>query len=140
VAPSPKHSLKASFGNQIRLLGYDLDCNRWEGTCNLTLDWQAEQRMATSYTVFAQLLDAAGLVASQVDAVPRGGGYPTVWWLPGEVVSDPLVLMLPADYASGESASTGYQLIVGLYEPATGARLPVSPTGDDHVQLTTIEP
>jgi len=33
-----------------------------------------------------QLLDPAGVVSAQVDSVPQGGGYPTNWWLPDEIV------------------------------------------------------
>jgi uncharacterized membrane protein len=136
ATPKPEHPLDASFGDQIRLLGYGLDCSKKVGTCALHLYWQAQKRLATSYTVFAQLLDPAGMVRSQVDAVPQSGGYPTIWWLPGEVVVDLLTLEIPVGASSGES----YRLIVGLYDAITGARLLVSGTGDDYVQLTTVEP
>jgi hypothetical protein len=135
-APSPKHPLDANFNDQIHFLGYDLDCNRKPSTCNLQLFWQAQARLDTSYTVFAQLIGPAGNVHAQVDTVPRGGGYPTTWWLPGEVVVDDLTLELPPDAPRDAS----YRFIVGLYDPSTGERLSVVDTGIDYVELATVEP
>lgn len=124
--PTPRHPLDADFGGQVRLLGYDYDPQ--PTACNLTLYWQAQTRMTVSYTVFVQLLDAAGQVRAQVDSIPQGGGYPTIWWLPGEVVADPITLDLPP----GSSAD---HLIVGLYDPLTGQRLIVRETGQSFVPL-----
>jgi hypothetical protein len=133
--PSPQHPRVADFADQIRLLGYDLDPIT-TGTMRLTLYWQARSRPAANYTVFAQLLGPAGNIRAQVDAVPRGGGYPTTWWLPGEVVDDHLVLALPAEAPRDAT----YRLIVGLYDPVTGDRLPVAGTDTDYLELTTAEP
>jgi hypothetical protein len=69
-----------------------------------------------------------------VDSVPQEGGYPTIWWLPGEVVADRLTLDLPVDAPQGAE----YRLIVGLYDPATGERLPVADTGADFVELQSV--
>lgn len=132
----PEYPVDVEFDNQIRLLGYDLDTDSESRISNLRLYWQALQRPATSYTVFAQLVGPAGKVRAQVDSVPQGGGYPTTWWLPGEVVADPLTLELPAD----APRDVVYRLIAGLYDPATGKRLIVSGTGADFVELTALEP
>jgi hypothetical protein len=136
--PSPQHALDADLGGQIRLLGYDLvqGMGKTAHESRLTLYWQAQAPIDTSYTVFAQFLGPAGEVRAQVDAVPRGGGYPTTWWLPGEVVADSLTLALPPDAPRDAS----YRLIVGLYDPATGARLQVAGTGADFVELTSVQP
>jgi uncharacterized membrane protein len=132
--PSEAPSQGASPG-LIRLLGYDLDCNQRQAACDLDLDWQALNRMEGSYTVFAQLLDPAGTVRAQWDSTPQSGGYPTQWWLPGEVVQDPVRLQLAADAPQG----VAYRLIAGLYDPATGNRLLVVGTGADHIELATID-
>jgi hypothetical protein len=130
--PSPKEPLNTDFDGRIRLLGYDLDPEKGK----LRLYWQAKERIDASYTTFVQLLDPAGKVAAQVDVVPRGGGYPTNWWLPGEVVVDSINLELPAEAPEGAT----YRLIVGLYDPDTGARLLISGTGADFIELATVEP
>jgi uncharacterized membrane protein len=138
--PSPQHALDVDFGGQIRLLGYDLDCQRAaepaQSACDLGLYWQAQTRLESSYSVFAQLLGPAGNVRAQVDAVPQAGGYPTVWWQPGEIVADAHVLSLPPD----APPDLEYRLIVGLYDPATGLRLPLDSLGSDFLELTTIHP
>jgi uncharacterized membrane protein len=134
ATPSPQHPLDADFDGRIRLLGYDLTPDSQSPIPNLTLYWQAQTHLDTSYTVFAQLLDPAGRVRAQVDTVPQGGGYPTIWWLLGEVVADTLTLELPPD----APRDLTYRLIVGLYDPATGDRLPVSGTGTDFIELLPI--
>ena len=131
--PAPRNPLGADFG-PIRLLGYDLESGRT--ATQITLYWQADERMETSYTAFVQLLDGQGQIRAQVDAVPRGGSYPTFWWLPGEVVADPVRLVLPADLPRGES----YRVIAGLYDPATGDRLVVGGSGLDYVEMTELRP
>jgi uncharacterized membrane protein len=131
---TPEHPLDADFGGQVRLLGYDLACDRGWASCDLQLTWQAQKRMDVSYTVTAQLLGPAGGVRAQVDSAPRGGGYPTLWWLPREVVADRLVLELPVDVPQDAE----YRLIVALYDPATGERLPVAGTGADFVELQLV--
>jgi uncharacterized membrane protein len=134
--PEPEHSLNVDFNSQIRLLGYDLDTDPESRISNLRLYWQAVERPAANYTVFAQLLGPAGNVRAQVDSSPQGGGYPTTWWLPGEVIADPLTLELSPD----APRDVVYRLIVGLYDPATGERLIVSGAGADFVELIAVEP
>jgi len=66
-----------------------------------------------------------------------GGFRPTSTWRIGEVIHDRHGLLLPADIEPGE-----YALWTGLYDGATGERLPVRlPDGsaDDHILLGTLE-
>ena len=133
--PKYAHAVEADLG-PIQLLGYNLDCDPPPETCALQLIWQAQERPDTSYVTFAQLLDPAGQVRAQVDAMPHNGGYPTTWWLPGEVVIDSLTLELPAD----APRDVPYRLIVGLYDPVSEKRLPATGTGADFVELTVVEP
>ncbi len=133
AAPAPQHPLDADFGGQIRLLGYDLQGAGGKGqeTLGITLYWQAEKRPGADYAVFAHLLGPAGNIRAQADSAPRGGGYPTRWWLPGEVVADNLVLELPPE----TPCNVPYRLIVGLYDLSTGERLPVIGREADFVEL-----
>jgi uncharacterized membrane protein len=135
AAPAPQHPLDADFDGKLRLLGYDLECDQQAAACELQLYWQAQKPLGASYTTFVQMLGPADQVRAQADAVPRDGGYPTAWWLPGEVVADTHTLELPA----GAPANAIYRLIVGWYDPETGIRLPVSGHGTDSVELTAIE-
>jgi uncharacterized membrane protein len=135
--PSPDQPLQVDFGDRVRLLGVDMqhDPGGAPGTLRLTFHWQALARMETSYAVFAQILGPAGAVRAQADEVPRGGSYPTTWWLPGEVVSHDVSLALPAGFEGG-----GFRLIAGLYDPVTGMRLTVGGTGSDFVELELAVP
>jgi hypothetical protein len=88
----------------------------------VTLVWQAgETTPTTSYTVFVQLLDATGRVIAQSDRVPAEGMRPTTGWRAGEYIVDRHTLMLNADAAPGVAT-----LIAGLYDAATGTRVPLA--------------
>ena len=98
----------------------------------ITLHWQATRPQEADYTVFVQLLDIkAGLVA-QRDGPPQGGYLPTSAWPVGELVVDRHGLPLPETLAPGD-----YRLIVGLYSPANGVRLPTA-SGVDFVDLGVV--
>ncbi len=118
VVAQPQQEIRAEFGEQLTLLGYDLAENGAEVT--LTLYWRAAATLPTDYTFFVHLLDEAGQLITQHDGQPQGGWYPTSIWAEGEVVADQLVLTLPAG-----SPSAPYQLAIGVYQLETLARLPV---------------
>jgi hypothetical protein len=116
VTPTMSHQVGATFGNDLRLLGYDLRMET--DALYITLHWQALRRMEKSYVMFVHLLDPETQeIVAQVDAMPYGYTYPTAWWEKGEVVSDELVLPL-----EGEKAIT-CKLTVGAYDHETGTRL-----------------
>jgi hypothetical protein len=117
--PQMTHPVAVSMGEQVRLLGYDLEPLVPGRPATLTLYWQALTEMETSYTVFAHLLRPDGTMAAQHDSVPAGGAYPTTLWVSGEVVADRHVLDLP-DLPAGV-----YTLEVGMYVAETGMRLAV---------------
>jgi hypothetical protein len=111
-----EHTAGARFGDDFRLLGYDL--TREGDALELTLHWQALRQPTTYYKVFVHLFDpGTGAVVAQDDAVPRRWTYPTTWWEAGEMVSDEIPLSL-AEVPPGQ-----YQLAVGVYDPESGERL-----------------
>ncbi|NOZ27189.1 MAG: hypothetical protein GXP39_03930 [Chloroflexi bacterium] len=99
------------------------------GGIRIALGWVAMQPLEDDYVVFAQLLDGEGRLRAQRDSPPVGGYRPTSSWIPGEPVEDHLGVLLPADLPPG-----AYTLILGIYDAATGERLPVS-TGGDFVTM-----
>ncbi len=127
---------QATLGEQIELLGYDLAETTAApgGTLHLTLYWRALRPPDASYTVFTHLLDGQGALRGQRDSVPMAGQHPTSGWVAGEVIVDPYELPVDADAQPGT-----HQIEIGLYEPATGRRLPVTEegrlTGEDRVIL-----
>lgn len=137
VPPQPTVPADITFGDQIRLLGYDLDCDPLPSTCNLSLHWQAIDPVDRDYTVFVHLTDPDGTIISQDDAPPGDPFFPTSTWPPGYTVVDSHVLTLPADAPPGT-----YSLLTGLYHPPTEERLQAvdaggSPLGDA-LLLTTL--
>ncbi|RMG95575.1 MAG: DUF2723 domain-containing protein [Chloroflexi bacterium] len=90
------------------------------GQFAVTFTWQALSPIAEDYTVFVQILDANDKLVGQVDAWPMQGTFPTSQWSPGEIITDPYVIQLPADLPPGE-----YRLQAGFYLLATLRRLPV---------------
>jgi len=118
--PSPAHPLAVNLGEQVTLLGYDLEGKAQAGgELQLVVYWQAQREMSTSYTVFTHLLDEEGRLWGQKDNPPQGGRYPTTGWLEGEVVRDEYEIPIPLDAPLGS-----YLLEVGMYQAETGARLP----------------
>jgi hypothetical protein len=102
------------LGDQITLLGYDLTTT---DPVTLTLYWRTEAQVGDNYTVFIHALDADGEIIAQFDAPPLNGLYPSGTWLPGQIIADVHPITLPT--------AAGF-LAVGLYDPISLARLPVT--------------
>jgi hypothetical protein len=119
----PERAARASFGDALALVGYAAP----EGglvagdEVSFRLYWRAARTAPGRYTVFTHLLDADGKRVAQLDHEPRAGRSPTLDWVAGEVVADPYRLRLPAEGAGRPP----YRLLVGLYDTASGQRLPL---------------
>jgi hypothetical protein len=114
--PAVQNPVDARLGDGVRLLGYDLEVKSRE--LNLTLHWQALEQMAIGYKIFAHLVEQGGEAPrAQADLYPH---LPTTGWTPGEYLRDDLTIGLLPDLAPGR-----YELLVGLYDEATGHRLQV---------------
>jgi hypothetical protein len=86
----------------------------------LELRWQVIKAPGRDLTTFIHLGDPAEPPLAQGDSPPLGGDYPTRLWAAGEVIDDSYVLSIPSDLPAGR-----YPIHVGLYDPDTGARLPL---------------
>ncbi len=87
------------------------------------LVWRPAQAPQAELVVFAQVLDAGNHIVGQYDGRPAA--TPSTAWEPGQAYRGRLgVPVLP-----GTPPGT-YRLIVGLYDRATGRRLPVAGGGD----------
>jgi hypothetical protein len=106
----------------IRLKGFAVTRETQPGgTVLLTLLWESLQPVEQSYHVFVHLLDERGAIAAQKDGQPVQWTRPTNSWRPGEQIADRYGILLPETFAPGR-----YTMAVGLYDPVTGQRLPVS--------------
>jgi hypothetical protein len=123
-------SAGARFGDVITLEGYT-----WQvepEAVQVTLRWSTDVFLDSDYTVFVHLVDPedGDRMVAQGDAPPMGGRWPTSLWLPGVAVDDVHTITLPPDLPAGP-----YYLLVGLYDPVTGDRLPL-PDGRDAMRLS----
>jgi len=113
--PEPPQDAAINFFDKATLLSYHLADNQQ----SVTLNWQANSDFDTDYTVFIQAWPInGGEYAAGFDGPPVQGDYPTSLWSPNEIIIDthPLDLTM--------LASGTYNLLVGLYNPTTGERLP----------------
>jgi len=133
-AQALQETLNALFGDHIQLLSM----SRWpeEPTAGDILDvslrWSTDAPLDTRYKVTLQLLDDRDQVIAQHDSEPAGDLRPTVDWRPGETVLDRHGLLIPFGTPPGK-----YRLVVALYRPNTGERLPVA--GMDNLQLAEMQ-
>ncbi len=130
--PPIEKRLDQRFGNQIALIGYDLDRATVKpgDQVRLRLYWRALQQPAADYTVFAQVRAADNQIVAQKDSPPQSGAYPTSFWDAGEVVIDDRVIEIPAKTTPGT-----YPIKIGLYVPADGSRLKLDGSSADEVTL-----
>jgi len=134
--PSPQTAQSAQFGDAIRLVGYDLDQTdiRPGEPFGIKLHWQGLKAADKPYTVFVHLLGANGKVIGQKDAQPMNGDAPTDAWQEKEYIADSYTFDVTPDAPRGAAS-----LEIGLYDSATGQRLPVTdPNGNplgDHLQI-----
>lgn len=109
--------LSGSIG--VELLGQPLEACIGT-TTTITVNWRGGDPVTTDYSAFVHLRNAAGDVVAQHDGQPRNGSYPVSVWSPGEVIPDGHAIAIPAEVEPGT-----YAIMVGLYDPRTGERLPV---------------
>lgn len=143
--PTVKKSVNATLGDNIKLLGFDLDqAQAAPGqTFELTLHWKTNAPVAKPYVVFAHLIGEINPVTkspiwAQLDNEPVGGSRPTLTWKPGETIDDRYGLQIPDDTPPGE-----YMIEVGMYDLMTIIRLPAlddkaNRLADDRILLTTV--
>lgn len=137
--PDMDRRIDASLSDGLALLGFDLPAATVQPgeSLPLTLHWQARAPVDHSYKVFMHLIDDAGKLWAQYDSPPVLGGYPTSDWMPGEAVADRIRLPVGADTPPGT-----YRLFTGMYDEATGERLPLVWQGQrlagDTIELAVI--
>lgn len=132
-AATPLH---ARFGGGPELAGYTVDVDA--SAVNVDLVWGKSEKSRLDAKVFVHLYGSAGDLVTQHDGYPAAGARPPYTWHVGEQILDPHTLPLPPDLPGG-----AYELMVGLYRPHEGGRIPIEEGGgrekeDDRLWLTTI--
>jgi len=135
-----RRPLQAMFGQEIELLGYDLQPDAVEAgsVAQLTLWWRALAAPTSSYKVFVHVVGQDEQIWGQRDGKPGDGARPTEDWQPGDMVVDRHAVPITPGTLPGE-----YRLIVGLYDEASGQRLSIKgrdiESGADALSLRTIQ-
>ncbi|GIV76038.1 MAG: hypothetical protein KatS3mg050_0432 [Litorilinea sp.] len=120
----------------IRLKGYALTTAvEPGGELLLMLRWESLRPVDYNYQVFIHLLNQADEKVAQRDGQPVQWMRPTSTWQPGEEIPDRYGMLLPEDIPPGS-----YTIAVGLYDPVSGQRLPVSAGPQDYaIELGPIQ-
>ncbi len=122
--PRFRHRADATLEGVARLVGYDIEPAPGASVApgeavKLTLYWQAIGEPEREYTVFTHLVGPDGKIWGQKDNPPVRGARPTTTWVKGEYVADEYLIPLNPQAPPGR-----YTLYVGMYDPATGQRVP----------------
>lgn len=142
VEPTPGAPLTVQIGDFAALRGWDIG-NLATGPGEavvLTLWWKALKPADLDYSVFIHLWDAKNQkLIAQWGGQPVEGAW-SVWqnvagahfnvpyhtrlWQSGEIVKDEWRLVIPKEAPPGS-----YELLIGLYDPISNQRLPISQDG-----------
>jgi hypothetical protein len=125
--PAPANRFKKVVG-PLRLDGYDLTPAGGREPFVVTLHWRVMAPSERQLRVFVHLVDDAGRVVAQQD----GLGFEAPEWRAGDQFADFHTITPPGDLPAGE-----YRLLVGMYDIATGERLPIDGARDGAVALPT---
>jgi hypothetical protein len=109
-----QHVQRVELGDQILLLGYDLEDERFqsEGKLEVTLYWQALRAMGEDYTVYLKLVNNVYHIWGQQEGRPFYDGMPTNVWQAGQKVKDRRELEVLPGTPPGL-----YHIEVILYDP-----------------------
>ncbi|MBN1890223.1 MAG: glycosyltransferase family 39 protein [Thermoflexales bacterium] len=132
------YPLRAQLGQELALLGYDLDRTELApgDRLQVTLYWQVVARPGRNYMGFIHLLDADGAIVAQADRLMLEDGQPSSGWAVGQVIVEHCQVHIPA------GAPAGLHIGLGVYDAESGGRLALSlPDGsrlpDDRLFLDT---
>jgi hypothetical protein len=109
------------FGDDVVLVGYAVEPAQPQpgDVVVVTLYWRGERPLRQNATVFVHALNENDELVAQSDGQPVQNSYPLTHWPPGVIIADVHQFNWPVD---GRLA----QLAVGLYDPSTLARWPVT--------------
>ncbi len=116
---NPTYPLEATFGGQIKLVGYDSSPNlkiKPGAVVSLTLYWETLAPPGQTLNLFIHLIDPP--TQTQVAGFDGPSRYPTAFWQSGNTIIDSRTLAFPADLPPGN-----YDLHIGWYNLDDFARL-----------------
>jgi hypothetical protein len=120
----PGFPVEATFGNELQLLGYDVEEPCDTNSCTVATYWRVIQPVGDPRRLFLHVVDEAGEIVAQDD----GLGAPAAYWRAGDVIIQILEV---------EDVPPGSQVRVGVYNPITQERL-LTESGDEAVVLPLV--
>lgn len=138
--PSQAFPQPPQLGTHARLLGYDLE-PLGDGHTRVRLYWEVLQPLLPPHHIFVHLDTPAGQTIAQQDGPPaavapagdpRAGPAPSGSWQPGE--------FLTTEHILNATPGPGDVVRVGLYDPATQIRLPVTVNGQQAGDNVVLKP
>ncbi len=142
IAPNPgdvPNPVRFNFGDQIALIGYEMDTRtvRPGETLTLTLYWEGLAEMDVNYSIFTHVRGEGTQLWALNDGWPLKGEAPTALWQVGQQVTDPYPLTVHPDTPPGV-----YDVEIGIYRAETGERLrlitPDRRLVDDYLLLSRV--
>ncbi|MFC1466709.1 MAG: glycosyltransferase family 39 protein [Candidatus Brachytrichaceae bacterium NZ_4S206] len=130
-------AVNADFGGVVRLeeAGFDESGDLHPGDeVTLHLSWALAQPVTRNYSVFVHLIDAHDVIVAQRDMYPGQGSLALSEQPAGRLWSDRYTLRL----SPLTPAPKQLRWAVGLYDHATGERLPLA-NGDDRAIFGSLE-
>jgi hypothetical protein len=118
----------ANFGDRAELTGVELPAEAQPGdTIKMRLAFENRQVLDQAYKVFVHLRGSDNSVMAQADRVLCDMTLNEADWRPGDILVDEYELAIPAETQPGD-----YPVVIGFYQEATGARLPVVASDLEH--------
>ena len=143
TAGGPEYEVEYQLGDRIKLINIRLSALTVGPGESLVVapTWQSMGVIRTEYTVFCHLRSSSGDGVAQRDGPPIYGVRPTPSWRVGEVIEDSYEVFIDEGVQPGE-----YELSIGMYDPDTMDRLPVTnaegemvPDGRIVIEMITVE-
>lgn len=133
----PNQSIHAAFGEQIRLLGYDLKANPDTQQLDIRLYWLTTIALEPDYSLALQLVSSApeeNTLRWTYDSWPGRGNYPTSAWQPGRAIVDHYRFDIP----EANFLTQAWDLQLTWYNEQTLERLPVITNGTVEMHHLTL--
>jgi 4-amino-4-deoxy-L-arabinose transferase-like glycosyltransferase len=126
--PEPAGEALAMVGEGVALTAAFLpsDTARPDDIVTVMTEWQVLTPPGGDFTAFVHLGEAGQPPLATGDSPPLNGRYPTRVWAVGEVIRDMYSLVVPKKLGAGR-----YPIWLGMYDPASGVRLPLTVAGED---------
>jgi hypothetical protein len=102
-APKPKHRVDFRFGDEVRLIGYDLSTDTVveNKPFEVTWYWKVEKPLGEGWKTFTHLADANRVSRINMDSARVARRvYPAEKWKAGEYIKDKQEMTLPKDWDS----------------------------------------